>query len=105
MAEALTRHADLVAALRRAIFESPGETDPRTRRAAGAGGPLPGPWGSYAEKVRDSSYRLTDADIGDLKAAGRTEDEIFEITVAAATGAALRRLDAGLEAVRAGIGS
>jgi len=100
MDDAVTRHADLVAALRRAVFDSPGETEPRTRHAAGSGGPLPEPWGAYADKVRDHSYRVTDADIAFLKAAGRTEEEIFEITVAAAMGAALHRLDAGLRAVR-----
>jgi alkylhydroperoxidase family enzyme len=56
--------------------------------------------GGYAEKVRNHSYRVTDADIAALKGAGRTEEEIFEITVAAAMGAALHRLDAGLRAVR-----
>jgi hypothetical protein len=46
MDEALTRHADLVATLRRAVFESPGETAPRIRRAAGNGGSLPKLWGA-----------------------------------------------------------
>ena len=102
MDEPLTRHADLVARLRRAVFESPGETESSIRRAAGSAGPLPMPWAPYAEKVRDHSYRITDGDIAALKAAGRSEEEIFEITVAAATGAALHRLDAGLRAVRGG---
>lgn len=100
MDEALTRHADLVAALRKAVFESPGETDPSLREAAGFGGRLPEPWASYAEKVREHSYRVTDADIAALKVAGHGEEEIFEITVAAAQGAALDRLDAGLRALR-----
>ena len=104
MDEALTRHADLVATLRRAVFEAPGETEPSIRRAVGSGGALPTPWAPYAEKVRDHSYRITDADIAGLKAAGRTEEEIFEVTVAAAVGAALHRLDAGLQAVRGGEG-
>ena len=102
MDEALARHADRVAALRRAVFESPGETAPATRRAAGGGDPLPDPWGPYVDKVRSHSYRVTDADVAALKASGRTEEEIFEITVAASVGAALRSLDAGLRAVRGG---
>jgi hypothetical protein len=99
MDEAVERHADLVGALRRAVFESPGATGPAIRQAVGAGDPVPEPWETYAEKVREQSYRVTDADIAALKAAGRTEEEIFEVTVAAATGAALRRLDAGLRAL------
>jgi hypothetical protein len=37
-------------------------------------------------------------------AAGHTEEEIFEVTVAAAVGAALHGFDAGREALRAGRG-
>jgi hypothetical protein len=55
--------------------------------------------GSYVEEVRDQSYRITEADIDALKAAKLSEDEIFEITVAAALGAALRSLDAGMRAL------
>jgi hypothetical protein len=98
--DALTRHADAVAALRRAVFLSSGETAQALREAAGTGGHLPDPWGRYAEKVRDHSYRVTDEDIAELKAAGHSEEEIFEITIAAAQGAALQRLEAGLRALR-----
>src|SRR3954468_12241656 len=99
MDDALARHADLLAALRQAVFDSAAETAPALRQAAGAGGSLADPWGPYAEKVRTHSYRITDADITALKTAGRTEEEIFEITIAAATGAALQRLDAVLAAL------
>jgi hypothetical protein len=100
MDEAVDRHADLVADLRRAVYESAGETETALRQVVGAGGPVEDPWGPYVEKVRDSSYRIADADVTALRAAGRSEEEIFEITVAAATGAALGRLDAGLRALR-----
>lgn len=46
--------------------------------------------------VRDASYKITATDIDRLTAAGYTEDQIFEVTVAAAVGAALRCFDAGL---------
>jgi alkylhydroperoxidase family enzyme len=46
--------------------------------------------------VRDASYKITDTDIDRLTAAGYTEDQIFEVTVAAAVGAALSCFDAGL---------
>lgn len=92
-------HSGLVANLRNAVFDSPAVTDPATRGAAANGAPLLQPWGSYAAKVRDASHQVTDADIDLLKAAGHSEDEIFEITVTAAVGAALRCLDAGLAAL------
>ena len=90
----------LVADLRQTVFASPAEVDPETRSAAGFGGQVPEPWGSYAAKVRDESYRVTDDDIKALEAAGHSETEIFEVTVCAAVGAALRSLDAGLRATR-----
>ena len=94
------RHAAEVEALRRAVFESPGSTEPAVRVAAGSGGQLPNPIGSYAEMVRDRSYRITDSDLDELNAAGLSDDAIFEITVAAAVGAALQRLTAGMRAIR-----
>ena len=53
----------------------------------------------YLEKVRRRAYTVTDADVAALRAAGVSEDEIFEHTVAAAVAEGLRRLDIGLEAI------
>jgi AhpD family alkylhydroperoxidase len=55
--------------------------------------PVPGEFADYAALVRDASYKITDATIDQLKGAGHSEDEIFEITVSAATGAALDSYD------------
>jgi alkylhydroperoxidase family enzyme len=54
---------------------------------------------SYLEQVRTRAYSLTDADLDALKAAGLSEDEIFEQTVAAAVAEGLRRLDAAAGAI------
>lgn len=94
-----TDHGDVVADLRHAVLDAAATTDPALRAAAAAGGRLPEPWRSYATAVRDASYTITDADIDRLAAAGHTEDEIFEVTVAAAVGAALRSFDAGRRAL------
>jgi hypothetical protein len=94
-----TSHGDAVQNLRHAVLAAPATTDPALRAAAATGDPLPEPWQSYAAMVRDASYRITDTDIGRLTAAGHTEDEIFEVTAAAAVGAALRRFDAGQRAL------
>jgi hypothetical protein len=94
------RRSAQLAELRRAVFESSGRSDPATRAAAGSGGSLPEPLGTYVAKVRDQSYRVTDRDITALATAGLSEDEIFELTVAAALGAACRGLDAGIRALR-----
>lgn len=89
-----------VDALRRAVFGSPGASSAATRIAAADGRGLPEPLAGYAATVARASYRITDADITALRAAGCGEDEIFEVTVASALGAALRGLDAGLRAMR-----
>jgi AhpD family alkylhydroperoxidase len=90
-----TSHGDAAENLRHAVLDAPATTDPALRAAAAAGGPLPQPWQSYATTVRDASCQITDADIDRLTAAGHTEEEIFEVTVAAAVGAATRGFDAG----------
>jgi alkylhydroperoxidase family enzyme len=70
------------------------------REAADPGRPAPAAFGPYLEKVRSGAYRVTDGDVEALRAAGHSEDEIFERTVAAAVAAGLERLDAGLETLR-----
>jgi AhpD family alkylhydroperoxidase len=87
---------DPVANLRHAVLVAPAVTDPVWRTTAATGGEQPEPWPAYTALVRDASYRITDADIARLTAAGRTEDEIYEMTVAAAVGAALHSYDAGM---------
>jgi alkylhydroperoxidase family enzyme len=94
-----TSHGNAVEDLRHAVLDAPATTDAGLRRAAATGDPLPEPWHSYTATVRDASYQITDADIGRLTSAGHTEDEIFELTVAAAAGAALRCFDAGRRVV------
>ena len=61
--------------------------------------PAPEAMRSYLEKVRTGAYAVTDADVEALKAAGLTEDEIFEQTVAVAVGEGFRRLDAAMRAI------
>lgn len=93
-------HAELVAALRRAVLESPGATDEAARRSAFLGSDVPEPWAGFVDLVREASYRVTDTDVADVLTAGQSEDAVFEITLAAALGAANLRLDASLRALR-----
>lgn len=95
---ALDRHADRVAALRFAVLESDAMTAPALRRTAAVGDDLAAPMGPYLAKVREACFRISDADVADLRTGGYGEEEIFELTVAAALGAALRRRDAGMAA-------
>ena len=68
----------------------------RLREAADPERVAPPQLGGYLAKVRLHAYEVTDGDVEELKAAGFTEDEIFEHTVSAAVAAGLERLDAAL---------
>lgn len=72
------------------------------RRAAAsreaAGSPAATEW---VQKIHDHAYQTTDEDVARLKAAGLDEDAIFELTVAAAVGAASLRMDRALRALEA----
>jgi alkylhydroperoxidase family enzyme len=68
----------------------------RLRAAAEPEREAPAELRGYLEKVRLHAYKVTDRDVDDLKAAGFSEEEIFEHTVSAAVAAGLERLDAGL---------
>ena len=63
------------------------------RAVVGSAAAAPEPMRDYLDKVRARAYAITDADVEALKAAGLTEDEIFEQTVVVAIGEGLRRLD------------
>ena len=72
----------------------------RLREAAQPDRPAPEEMARYLEKVRLHAYKVTDRDVEELKAAGFSEDEIFEHTVSAAVAAGLERLEAGLATLR-----
>ena len=61
--------------------------------------PAPEVMAGYLLKVHERAYTVVDGDVEALKAAGLSEDEIFEQTVAAATGEGLRRLDRANEVI------
>lgn len=95
------RQTELMDALSRAVFEGPGQTEPAIRRAARTRTEVPPALAAYVDKVARWAYKVTDEDIAALRAAGYSEDQIFEVTVATAVGAGLDRLDAALRAMGA----
>jgi alkylhydroperoxidase family enzyme len=72
----------------------------RLREAARPDSSVPEPARAYVDTVRSNAYLVTDADVEELKGAGYEEDEIFELTVAAAVAAGLERRDAALRTLR-----
>jgi len=69
------------------------------RGVAVATPPEPPALAPYLDKVRSRAYTVTDAEVAALTAAGVSEEEIFQHTVAVAVAEGLRRLDAGLGAI------
>jgi len=93
------RPAD-VEALAAAVLEGPGETASELRQRLAAGVEVPDDLAGYADKVRRHAYKVIEEDLQALRDSGYTENAIFEVTLSVALGAALRRLDSGLRALR-----
>ena len=99
------RHAEALRKLEARLRTGPGELSPQTRAAAIDADPLPDPLAQgYVETLRVHAYKLTDRSLQELAQAGWTDDQVFELTVAGAFGAAKRRLDAGLRALGEAVG-
>jgi alkylhydroperoxidase family enzyme len=61
---------------------------------------LPDAVKTYVKKVALHAYKVTDDDVQHMKSAGYSEDAIFEITLAAALAAGLKRFNTGLALLR-----
>jgi hypothetical protein len=105
-------HAAYMQRLIEAVLTCPGDTKPSVRQAAEGlsaqpgGRPsiqadsIPPELISYVKKVALYAYKTTDEDIEALRNAGYSEDAIFEITISAALGAGMARLERGLGALK-----
>ncbi len=104
------RYAAFTQRMMDVVLAGPGHTPSELRRAvlgraarlAGArgGAPAPAPFGTYVDKIAQHAYKVSDADVTALQQAGSSDDVLFEVTVAAALGAALGRLERGMAALR-----
>ena len=94
------RFAPHVERVRQAVL-APEHTLDRAVREAALADParVPERARAYVDTVRRHAHRVTDDDVRALLAHGYSEDQVFELTVSAALGAGLERLDAGLRAL------
>ncbi len=97
--DASTRHRPLVDALGAAVLDGPGVLAPDVRRSAAGNEGVPAPYTAFVDAIHRHAYRITDDDVAGLRSAGADQDGVFEITVAAAYGAAIERFRAGLRAL------
>jgi hypothetical protein len=87
-------------AIERAV-EGAGKASREARRAAFANsGVTPEPAAALIDKVAKHAYKVTDEDVAAAKAAGLSEDEIFELVVCAALGQAKRQYDTAMAALK-----
>lgn len=111
------RYGELVGRLRAAVLGGPGVVEPAVRaaveaRAARLGGrpgatadaagqaAIPADLLPFVDLVAERAFDITDEDVAALRRAGLGDDEIFELTAAAALGAGAARLERGLAALR-----
>ena len=73
-----------------ALLKSPATTPTELRQAVASGSP-PSDLKSLVQKIRERAYTVTDGDLDTLRNS-YTEDQLFEIMVSAAFGAANERL-------------
>lgn len=83
-------------ALRRAVADRSASRSGATRSP----GQVPEDLVAFVDKVTQHAYKIVDEDFERLRGAGYSEDELFEITVAAALGASLGRFERGLQALQ-----
>ncbi len=106
------QHDAVTRRLVEAVLTSPGETDLALRRAVEAyaaelggrpneqAGKLPAELAAYVTKIARHAYKTTDEDTEALRQAGYSEDAILEITLSAALGAGIARLERGLAVLK-----
>jgi hypothetical protein len=85
-------------ALEDSVLRGPGSAPSRVREAVALRKDTPEELEALVEKVEKHAYKVTDEDVAKLKSK-YTDDQLFEIIVATALGASMRRLEAGLRAL------
>lgn len=105
------RYATKLTDLETAALATPGSTDSSLRAAvAGRVTALSGESGvgtqavplelqRYVDLLAGCAHEIADSDVERLRAAGYSEDEIFEVTVAGAVAAGMARVKRGLTAL------
>jgi hypothetical protein len=91
-------HAQLCDRVFARVLEGDSETNSAFRQAVAAGRGVPADLKALVDKIHENAYKVTDADIAGAQAK-YGDDQMFEVVVSAALGAARIRLAAGLKAL------
>jgi hypothetical protein len=85
------------------VVNGPGSASVEARQAAFDNRRVDKRVSALIDKVATRAWTVTDDDVDNAKKAGASEDEIFELVVAAALGQATRQLDAALAVLDAAV--
>lgn len=81
------------------VISGDGRATVADRKAAFANTDVPAGARALIDKVTKTAWKVTDEDVAAAKAAGVSEDQLFELTVCASMGQATRQLDAAMAAL------
>jgi hypothetical protein len=81
------------------VLNAAGRTSAEQRAQAFGNADMPPPLGMLISKIATRPAQVTDADFAAAKTAGFTEDQLFELVIAAAVGQSARLYEAGLAAL------
>ena len=81
------------------VLNTAGRASPEQRARAFSNAGVPPPLHALIGKVATRPAQVTDADFAAAKAAGFSEDQIFELVISAAVGQSARLYEAGLAAL------
>jgi hypothetical protein len=81
------------------VLTGAGKASPELRARAFGNADVPPPLQTLITKVASTPTQITDADFAAAKAAGFSDDQIFELVVCAAVGQSDRLYEAGLAAL------
>jgi hypothetical protein len=81
------------------VLNAQGRALPEQRASAFGNDGLSPPLNALVDKIATRPAQVTDADFAAAKAAGYTEDQLFELVICAAVGQSARMYDAGLAAL------
>lgn len=91
-------------ALEDRILNGAGRASPELRARAFRNAGLPPPLDELLGNVATRPTQVTDAEFAAARAAGCSEDELFELVICAAVGQSARLYDAGLAALADAVG-
>ena len=95
--------SEAVSRMRKAVVErvlhGAGKTSGTERRAAFDNRDVPAAARALIDKVANHAWKVTDEDVAAAKAAGLSDDQIFELAICAALGQSTRQLDSARAAL------